>query len=356
MTALIKLKQIENGAGVANAVAVAHGAATLTNNAAPFTFDVPTQVGNIPQVGTVSVSGNTLTFTPGDGTPPVTYTPTIAADVFLQSGVYNSGSGHLELTLTDASVVTIPLSDLVPVVTVSSQTIYFTGNGAATDPITGQVTFSTAPGNLAFNDGAGVVALLTVTSGDGINLIGEGSNGFPLNASIAISTAPGNIATVSPTGLYVPAPALQVPPTTGTTETITAVGDGSVATPFKFHVKLQPDNGTTVNFVHAASGAEQDDNSQLGLGYTQGVVHIGTGLGAGPFDLTAQVSQFTVGWNGTPELVRVDGYINGVYYAALDGWDYTTLTAVTWAGLAGGSLFDLEATDEVRFVLHIRAA
>jgi hypothetical protein len=79
-------------------------------------------------------------------------------------------------------------------------------------------------------------------------------------------------------------------------------------------------------------------------------------VGAGPFDVLAQASN--VNWN-SQEIVQVDGYINGVFYerstgTVSDGWT-GPYNALAWAGTAGGALFDLDATDVIKFIVHIRA-
>lgn len=334
MSQIIRLKQIESGAAIAAAVALAHPAALLTNNAAPFAFNAGTQVGNVPQEPTVSVLGNQLTFTPGDGSPPVVYTPTFAADVFLQSGTYNVGTGNLELTLNDSTVVTVPLSALVPISTAGSQTITFAGDGTPGTPLTAQAVFDPAGNNLAVNAGSGILVALNTLSNAGITFTGDGTVGNPLTATVNF------VATVA-----------------ADSETVKVRGNGSVSTPFKFDVKLQPDDEGTLNFLHKAGALAEDDDTHKGLGYTKITV---LRQGIGPFDITSEVTSGTTGWSTTPEVVKIEGFVNGVYYSNQEtgAWDYTNPAAISWGGVISGGLFDLEAgptPDSIKFDVHIRA-
>jgi len=156
MTALVKLKQIEQGAAIAAAIAATHPAVAATNNAAPFAFNASTQALNIPQTPSVTIVGNALTIDKGDGTAPVTYTPTFPADAYVTAGVYNATTGAIDLTLSTGGTVSIPVADLVPVQTADSTSVDFSGTGVTTDPLTATVKLSAAAGQALINDGTGL--------------------------------------------------------------------------------------------------------------------------------------------------------------------------------------------------------
>jgi hypothetical protein len=343
----VKLKQVESGAALLAVLAATHPAAVVTNNAAPFAFNAVAQALNLPQAPSMTVVGNTVTFTPGDGTLPVVYTPTIAADIFVQAGVYNNVLEVLELTLSSGSVLSIPMSDLVPVAVLTSQTILFGGNGTNANPITAQVIFSAATNNLAVNDGTGLFVGLTTQDTTTIKLTGQGTVSTPLAAVVQLDSTVGNQLVDTGTGLFV-APSLPVG--IAPTETIDVLGNGT-STPFELHVKVQPDGATSLNYLHSANGNERDNSAEAGLGYTQGVAYFQGDQG--PFDLLALLPAITDSWTGTPQIVRVDGYINGVLYPEQNNnWDYANWAAVAWLDTP----FTLDARDEVRFVMHVRAA
>lgn len=148
-----------------------HPEATVTNNPAPFSWDIVNQVGNIPQSGSYVDNGDgSFTLTPGDGSAPltidvcatiaancpgvsdVTYDPatgdwTIAYDDgstqtrntvvenFLQSANWDDVNNQLSFTLVDGTIVgPLDLSDLIPVAT-DGTTI--TGDGTGLNPLVG---------------------------------------------------------------------------------------------------------------------------------------------------------------------------------------------------------------------------
>ena len=156
MTALVKLKQIEQGPAIANAIALAHPPAVVTNNASPFAFTAATQVLNVPQTPSVTVAGNTLTIDKGDGTAPVTYTPTFPADAYVTAGVYNPTTNAIDLTLSTGGTVSIPVADLIPITTADSTSVDFSGDGTTTTPLTAVVKLSAAAGQALINDGTGL--------------------------------------------------------------------------------------------------------------------------------------------------------------------------------------------------------
>jgi hypothetical protein len=356
MTQVIRLKQIENGAGIANAITLAHPAAVVTSSAAPFAWSAPTQVGNIPLPPAFAVTGNTLTITPGDGSAPITFVVTIPNDVFLQQGgsTYDTGTGNLVLALNSGGFVNVPLTDLVPIVVGSTLAITLAGNGTAGAPVTATLTLDPSTANLSAVTAAGLLTTITTANSDSVVLTGTGASSG-LTATVVISPAVGNALSSTPAGLFVTPAA---PTVFASTETTSASGVGTVADPVKFDVKLQPDAETAWNFVHASSGLESDNAAQLGLGYT---IVPAKFVGVGPFDLSTYVA--ALGWSSA-EVIDVEGHVNGVYYqgsggpgyaANSEGFDYSTLNAVAWTGIAGAALFDLDATDEVDFNIHIRA-
>lgn len=348
MVQLVKLKQIESGPAIQAAIAVtaiAHPAAILTNNAAPFAFNPAAQTGNIPQTPVFSVAGNTITYNPGNGSIPVTYTPTLSTDVFIASGQYNPVNGNLELVLTNGSTILIPLADLQPIVTVDTPTVDLTGQGTSGSPIAAQVIFSAAPGNLAVNNGTGVFVSVNSIGNQGINISGLGTLASPIVPQLVLDPAETNALSLSAAGLFVPVVTPTPPTAVLPTKTVNVIGTGQVPSPFQFAVKLQPDGPNVQNFIHNPTTTGSGSTNQ-GLGYSQITTDF---VGVGPFNLTATVAG--VGWTSGFEVVKIDGHINGVYYSSVDGWNYTNLTAVTWDNV----LFALEASDELTFTVHIRA-
>lgn len=142
-----------------------HPAAQLTHTAAPFSWNAATQTGNIPQTpslvqnangsftfnsgdGTATVTippdccptltpnpDGSFTFDMGDGSPVVTI-PALPVDVYLSSGYYDSTSQEILLTLSNGSVINIPVSALLPVLT---DGVTVVGDGAATPLQAGQL-------------------------------------------------------------------------------------------------------------------------------------------------------------------------------------------------------------------------
>jgi len=90
---------------------VTHPAATLTNIAAPFTWNVVTQVGNIPQSGSLtSNGGGSYTFNPGNGQPTTTFN--VNSGVVLDPDGGNLLSVNVNgLTLTCADLAQCGLLD-----------------------------------------------------------------------------------------------------------------------------------------------------------------------------------------------------------------------------------------------------
>ena len=147
-----------------------HPEAVLTNDDAPFAWDVATQTGNIPQAGQVTVDGGTVTFDPGDGSSPVAWNicdllanceisalgnvdapapglgdivqwngtnwtnQPLPTEIFVDSFDYDAATGDLLITLNDPgnTTFTVNLLSLIPV-TVDSVTI--TGTGQPGNPL-----------------------------------------------------------------------------------------------------------------------------------------------------------------------------------------------------------------------------
>ena len=91
---------ITNENGVATAVG--HPSATVTNNAAPFSWNAATQTLNVPKEPTLVDNGDgSFTFTPGDGSAPVTYVdccPTLVANAD-GSYTFTPGDGSAPVTI-----------------------------------------------------------------------------------------------------------------------------------------------------------------------------------------------------------------------------------------------------------------
>ncbi|MEQ1711017.1 MAG: hypothetical protein ABL908_06400, partial [Hyphomicrobium sp.] len=102
-----------------------------------------------------TVAGNVLTLTKnGGGTIAIDVT-TLAnvADLRLQSGAYNAGTQNIDFTMSDASIISVPVASLLPV----SAEMSVSGTGTAADKLK-LVNDSAAPGNLKVygTDAAGV--------------------------------------------------------------------------------------------------------------------------------------------------------------------------------------------------------
>lgn len=73
---------------------------------------------------------------------------TLPADKFLQSASFNNSTNVLTLTLSTGANITISLSDLLPIVTSSSNSITMSGVGTVANPVTGNVKLDVLAGNL----------------------------------------------------------------------------------------------------------------------------------------------------------------------------------------------------------------
>lgn len=136
----------------------------------------------------------------------------IPADKFLANASYNSATQILVLTMTDTSVINVPLADLIPVAVTSSSSINVTGNGTSATPLTATAKLSATAGNqLVVNpDGLFVPApgafsetSLTTTDSATIDFTESGVNGHNLTGNVKLDATAGNLLTATATGLQV---------------------------------------------------------------------------------------------------------------------------------------------------------
>jgi hypothetical protein len=119
---------------------------------------------NAADIASGVVTGTDLILTLKGGSNVTVDVTTLLADVKLQSGVYNSGTKALDLTLSNATVVSIPVSDLLPVLTDGT----LTGDGANTPlavNMSGDVTITSSGVTtviIASDTVAGKVELATI--------------------------------------------------------------------------------------------------------------------------------------------------------------------------------------------------
>ncbi len=95
-----------------------------------------------------------LTTTFNDGSSATVNLGTLSTDKFLQSATIVGTD--LVLTMTDATVFTVPLGDLVPVVTQNTSTVQFVGDGASGAPLQANVVVSTKTPQLLKSDATGL--------------------------------------------------------------------------------------------------------------------------------------------------------------------------------------------------------
>ena len=134
-----------------------HDPATLTNNAAPFSWNTATQTGNIPTTS-VTQNGDTITIDPGDGTGGITFVNNNAGAAQSIS-YYDSGQGFW-VYATPGVVTTSPtLGNYTITIPVGGTIISFSKNfsNAATELTAGgevQITVdhNTAAFNTSFTD------------------------------------------------------------------------------------------------------------------------------------------------------------------------------------------------------------
>lgn len=81
-----------------------------------------------------------LTTTFNDGSSATANLGTLSTDKFLQSATIVGTD--LVLTMTDSTVFTVPLGDLVPVATQNTSSVQFTGDGASGTPLQAEVVIS----------------------------------------------------------------------------------------------------------------------------------------------------------------------------------------------------------------------
>lgn len=140
---------------------LAHPAASLTNNAAAFSWDSATQVGNIPQSGNLVNNGNgTFTFIPGNGNPGVTIPFADTATTVLTTAAVTINGTVFPIGTTLQAIVNAfaPLAHPVAVVTNSGS------------------VFSWNPTTQTLN-----VPLYLVTVSTTARLSGNGTSGSPLD-------------------------------------------------------------------------------------------------------------------------------------------------------------------------------
>lgn len=154
---------------VTTLIPAVHPAATLTNNAAPFSWNATLQTGNIPQVGKlVANADGSYTFTAGDGSAPVVI-PKECCPVMSKSG------DVVTFTNGDGSVITFTLH---PATTLTNNAAAFSWNGTTqTGNIPQSPSLTLTPTGFLFTPGNGAAATVytepTDTFISGFTIVGN---------------------------------------------------------------------------------------------------------------------------------------------------------------------------------------
>lgn len=229
----------------------AHPATTLTNNAAAFSWNQATQVGNIPQAGKLVSNGNgTLTFTPGDGSAAFTFNAgwTTAAP---------QADGSVILTYPNGQTTTLPASsgsESHPAASLTQSNAPFSWDSA------------TQTGNIPFP------GLLAISNGTASFFRGDGS--APVNFRIGWTTME-----VQPNG-----------------STLVTYPDGSTVT-----LPAPSASGTPVNIPFRVQGAAGADGllaqplSDDPVSVTNNIQHIGSILIGGTVGKAAEEQLHVIG-------------------------------------------------------------
>lgn len=234
-----------------------HPAATLTNNAAPFSWNAVAQTGNVPQSPTLTLTPTGFLFVPGDGDPPIVYTEPASVDTYItgwsivgnQATITRSdgvsfvqtipttldinvqsfvlSGSNLQLTETDGTVHTVPLPQEVKVNAVSYTpatgllTISNTDGTNVSTTIDVCATLAVLPNGTAGVAGvsqflgkdcewhtlptAGITAQTPLTANDStsINFTTSGTDNHTLTGAVIVAPTAGNALTSTATGLFV---------------------------------------------------------------------------------------------------------------------------------------------------------
>lgn len=227
-----------------------HPAATLTNNAAPFSWDGVTQAGNIPQSPAMTLTASGFTFTSGDGSAPVlfsdkyvtgfsisgnvatitlstgaTFSQTIPTTIDINVQSFQLSGSDLILTETDGTVHTVALPAEVKVSAVS----YAPGTGVITvtnsDGTSVSATIDICASLNSFPTGSAGVPGATLLLGKDcewhtlpvmsntqlvandsqtIDFTTSGTDNHTVTAAVKVSATAGNALVANVDGLYVP--------------------------------------------------------------------------------------------------------------------------------------------------------
>jgi hypothetical protein len=104
--------------------AISTQAQNALNNKSDITHTHPNITDKL--ISGISIQGSNLVITLQDGTTKTTDVTAFLADVRVTSGAYNSVTKNLDFTLSDSSIISVPVSALLPVNTDST----LSGNGA----------------------------------------------------------------------------------------------------------------------------------------------------------------------------------------------------------------------------------
>jgi hypothetical protein len=157
----------------------------------------------------VNTAAGVYTYTNEAG---VVTTINIPADKFLANSTYSSATKTLTLTLSDSSVINVPLNDLVPVTVASSSSIAVTGDGTSATPLTAATKISATAGNQLVVNGTGLYVPaaataaqtpLTAIDSDSIDFGTSGTDNHTVTGVVKLNTTVGNLLTSTVTGLQV---------------------------------------------------------------------------------------------------------------------------------------------------------
>lgn len=204
-----------------------HPAATLTNNAAAFSWNSATQTGNIPQSPTLALTATGFTFTPGNGGAAVNYIEPVDTDTFV-SGFTIVGN-VATITRNDGVIFT---QNLPVNVDINVQSFSLSGSTLTLTETDGTVHTVTIPAEVKVSAVSFVPAtgMLTVTNSDGTTAT------TTLNVCAALQALPdGAVGTAGVTqvlGKDCQWRTLPAIPDPVVADGVTITGDGSAATPF----------------------------------------------------------------------------------------------------------------------------
>lgn len=188
----------------------AHNAAVLSNSAAPFSWDVLNQNGNIPQVPSISISGTNLILAKGDGTNQTVALPGSHAQAVLtnnksafswdtptqignipQAAKLSISGSNLTLDRGDGNVDTVAIPGGHPSATLSQSAAPFAWNGTTqVGNIPAVPSIALSGSNLTLNKGDGTQDTVTLPGGHAAASLTQSAAPFTWNVATQIGNIP----------------------------------------------------------------------------------------------------------------------------------------------------------------------